>query len=326
MAATNLEVWQKGTIVSIENLSPTIRHIHLSQSMPAKAEPGSHIDLWIDSGQQTLRRSYSVVSQSQDLKTVTIAVLKTRNSRGGSEAMHRLEVGHELDITQPIQNFPLRFGAESYLLLAGGIGVTALVEMAEALKKAKANYHFVYVVKSRVVAAFAEQLALSHGSRFTLMVDDEENSLVVRDLIAKQSDSTELYMCGPIRLMDEVRREWVGRGFDISNLRFETFGASGWFEPEEFSVKLADGGPTVKVGKNETILDALESAGLEVMSDCKKGECGLCEIRVQSVSGQIDHRDVFYSEEQKKAGEKIVSCVSRISGTDGKSEVVLALD
>lgn len=322
MAATNLEVWQKGTIISVEDASPTIRKFAILQSNPAKAEPGSHIDLLISSKGESLRRSYSVVSQSQDLKTITLAVLKTRNSRGGSEAMHQLTVGQQLDITQPIQNFPLRFGADRYLLLAGGVGITALVEMADALKRAKADYRLIYVVKSRALAAFAEQLAASHGPRFELFVDDEENPLVVADLISNQLANTELYMCGPIRLMDEVRREWSAQALEITNLRYETFGASGWFDPEEFTVRV-EGQTDVLVGKNQTMLEALEQAGIEVMADCRKGECGLCELRVEALSGTIDHRDVFYSENQKLEGEKIACCVSRV--VSDKAQAVVSV-
>ncbi len=325
MAATNLEVWQKGLVVKIDSAAPTIRHITLHQSLPVKAEPGSHIDLVIQSGNQQLRRSYSIVSQSADLIEITIGVLKTRNSRGGSMAMHELQVGDELDITQPIQNFPLRYSADSYVLLAGGIGVTALIEMGEALKRARANYRFVYVVKSRNLAVFSHQLEKAHGEKFQLFVDDEENALSVERRVGSLERDTELYMCGPIRLMDEVRREWNKRDIDITNLRYETFGAGGWFEPESFKVHVVDRGVEVTVGQNESMLDALESAGLEVMSDCRKGECGLCELRVVNSQGKIEHRDVFYSEEQKHEGRKIACCVSRLVAGEGTAEISVIL-
>jgi vanillate O-demethylase ferredoxin subunit len=321
LAATNLEVWQKGLVVKIDSAAPTIRKITLRQSMPVKAEPGSHIDLILKSGKQQLRRSYSVVSQSPDFVEITIGVLKTRNSRGGSIAMHELKVGDVLDITQPIQNFPLRYSAENYILLAGGIGITALVEMGEALKRARANYRFVYVVKSRNLAIFANDLATTHGDNFQLFVDDEANELSVEHLVSSAGQGTELYMCGPIRLMDDVRREWKKHDLDITNLRYETFGAGGWFEPEPFKVHIVDRGLEVIVGENESMLDALESAGLEVMADCRKGECGLCELRVVNSKGKIEHRDVFYSEEQKHEGRKIACCVSRMVSSDDSPEI-----
>lgn len=325
MAATNSEVWQQGEIVAISDVAEGIKEFVIRQSMPVKAAAGSHIDLMIAIEGEPTRRSYSVVTQSEDLALLTIAVFQVRNSRGGSIAMHGLKIGDRLDITQPLQNFPLRFGAKHYVLLAGGIGVTAIVEMARQLKNYGANYEFFYVARSKRAMAFATELAAEHGDRLQVFIDDEGNSLDVADVMSRVTKDTELYMCGPIRLMDAVRRSWANSDLDITNLRYETFGASGWFDPEVFSVTVPEKGVTVEVGKNQTIVEALESAGLEVMSDCRRGECGLCEARISEYSGTIDHRDVFYSAEQKAEGEKIACCVSRLVGTGGQASISITL-
>ncbi|MFM6977288.1 MAG: ferredoxin reductase, partial [Micrococcales bacterium] len=238
MAATNNEVWQQGRIVAVSDVAERIKKFVIRQSNPAKAQPGSHIDLMVSVNGEPTRRSYSVLSQSEDLTDLEIAVFQVNNSRGGSVAMHELSVGDELDITQPIQNFPLRFGAKKYVLLAGGIGVTAIIEMAKQLKVHGANYKFFYVARSRKAIAFAGELQEIHGDRIKVFIDDEENRLNVGEVMADVDDATEMYMCGPIRLMDEVRRSWAATDFDITNLRYETFGASGWFDPEEFVVKV----------------------------------------------------------------------------------------
>lgn len=325
MAATNNEVWQRGQIVSITEVAHQIKKFVIRQSMPAKAQAGSHIDLMISVNGEPTRRSYSVLSQSADLTELEIAVFQVRNSRGGSIAMHGLDVGDELDITQPIQNFPLRFGAKKYVLLAGGIGVTAIIEMAKQLKQHGLNYKFFYVARSRKAMAFAVELQELHGDNLQIFIDDEDNRLNVVEVMREVDAATEMYMCGPIRLMDEVRRTWAESDLDITNLRYETFGASGWFEPEEFVVKVPALGASVTVGKNQTIVDALEQAGLDVMADCRKGECGLCEARITKITGSIDHRDVFYSPAQKSQNEKIACCVSRLVGGGQGAEIEITL-
>jgi len=325
MAATNVEVWQRGEVVGVSDVAEKIKKFVIRQSNPAKAQAGSHIDLMVTINGEKVRRSYSVVKQSEDLRDLEIAVFEVRNSRGGSIAMHNLSVGDELDITQPIQNFPLRFGAKRYVLLAGGIGVTAIVEMARQLLQHGADYKFFYVARSKKAMAFADELKSVHGDNLVIHIDDEDNRLEVGEVMKHVDKTTELYMCGPIRLMDEVRRTFASTDLDVTNLRYETFGASGWFEPEVFTVRVPERGVEVSVGKNQTIVEALEASGLDVMADCRKGECGLCEARIIDLNGKIDHRDVFYSAHQKSDNEKIACCVSRLVADNGTASIDLAL-
>lgn len=311
MAATNVEVWQQGEIIEVTDVAVGIKRFVIRQSLPAKADPGSHIDLMVPTDSGLVRRSYSVVSQSEDLRDITLGVFLVPNSRGGSIAMHKLREGDCLDITQPLQNFPLRVGAERYVLVAGGIGITALIAMANVLKHVGADYRILYAARSEEAMAFREQLTDVHGDRIELFLDSENTFIHVDELIGTLSQGTELYICGPIRLMDAVRRAWSDSELEYTNLRFETFGASGWFDPEEFIVRIPDKGVEVLVGKTHSMLEALEDAGVEMMYDCRKGECGLCEVRITALTGRIDHRDVFYSERQKNADEKMSCCVSR---------------
>lgn len=318
MAATNSEVWQRGTIVATTTIADGIRRIEIAPSQPAKADPGSHVDVMVRIDGRLEKRSYSVVEATPDGSAITISVFRAPASRGGSIAMQDLSVGDEIDLTQPLQNFPLRVGAESYVLLAGGIGITAIKHMAAALRGLKADYRLVYAGRTRTAMAYLDELLDLHGDRVQVHVDDEGTSLQVDDLIAGTSGETELYMCGPIRLMDAVRRAWGAAGRDLPNLRYETFGNSGWFDPEEFTVSIPRLGVEVVVPAGQSMLECLEGAGVDMMFDCRKGECGLCEVRVLELDGVIDHRDVFYSERQQNAATKMCCCVSRaVTSVDG---------
>ena len=64
----------------------------------------------------------------------------------------------------------------------------------------------------------------------------------------------------------------------------------------------------------EQVAAALNDAGYEVISNCQRGECGVCAIDVVGVDGEIDHRDVFFSDHQKQGNAKICPCVSRARG------------
>lgn len=317
MAVDARPIWQQVTVVEAADVVPGIRRVTVEYDTPQKVTPGTHIDLRLDVHAGRAKRSYSIVRVSKDGRRVTLSVLLSRTSRGGSEAMHRLAVGDTVEATQPLQNFPLGVGAARYVLLAGGIGITAIHGMAATLKARGQDYEMIYVGRSRSAMAYLDELVTEHGERLQLRVDDEENPLDIEKLLDSIADSpdhrsTELYMCGPIRLMDQVRRGWQRRELPVAGLRFETFGNSGAWAAQDFVVKVPKLGIDVTVDANETMLEALERAGVEPMFDCRKGECGLCEVEVLNVTGgHIDHRDVYFSEKQRKENHWVCACVSR---------------
>jgi ferredoxin-NADP reductase len=331
MAAQSQLSWQHGEVLETTDVAEDVRRIVIRPDRPRPATPGTHLDFELVHDGRALRRSYSIVRSEDQGERWIVSVQLSPASRGGSQTMHALRPGDRLRVSDPLQNFPLGVGAGRYVLLAGGIGVTAVVAMATALKRRGADYTLVLVGRSRSVMAYLDDLVDEHGGRVQVHVDDEGTGLDVGALVKEVAGSevaydTELYMCGPIRLMDAVRRDWAGHGLPGPNLRFETFGNSGAWAPEEFTVTIPGQDRVVTVGRNSTMLDALESSGVEVMWDCRKGECGLCTVRVLECDGRIDHRDVFLSPEQKAEGRVLCACVSRIaSADDGRSRADLTI-
>ena len=311
MAATNVEIWQRAVVRENRDVAEDIRRIVLAPGQPVPAAPGTHVDVMVSINGERHRRSYSIVEAPGGGTELAISVFRTAASRGGSVFMHSLQPGDELEITQPLQNFPLRIGAGRSVLLAGGVGITALLSMARVLKNVKADYRLVYAGRNRAAMAYLAELQEEHGEALEVHVDAEGSALSVTELVAGIEDGTELYMCGPIRLMDAVRRSWRTRDLDPASLRYETFGNSGWHRPEEFIVRVPRLGLETRVGPGKSMLEALEDAGADMMFDCRKGECGLCEVRILELQGTVDHRDVFYSERQQRAREKMCCCVSR---------------
>ena len=120
--------------------------------------------------------------------------------------------------------------------------------------------------------------------------------------------------CGPMRMLDAARRAWVAAGRGLADLSYETFGSSGLLPTETFRVRLADADVELVIPSDRSMLDVLNEAGHEVVSDCRRGECGVCAIDVVGIEGEIDHRDVFFSDHQKQANAKICPCVSRAVG------------
>jgi ferredoxin-NADP reductase len=334
MGATTHKRWVKATVLDACPVADGVRQVVLEPDHPIPpAPPGSHIDVGVYVNGGTDVRSYSVVGMGEYGSSLILGVQLARQSRGGSAYMHSLRRGAQLSITQPLQNFPLSFGKPSYLLLAGGIGITALVAMGKALKNAGADYRFVYAARKRSLMAFADNLIAEHGDRLRLSIDDEGGPLDLKELIESCSPGTELYVCGPIGMLDAAKRIWAQSGRHPAGLRFETFGSSGRFAPEPFTVRVPRLQLETVVPHDVSMLEALEAAGADVMFDCRKGECGLCEVKVLSAEGVIDHRDVFFSDAQHALNDRMCTCVSRAvsprtGGTDGTrgQAAVLTID
>ena len=94
----------------------------------------------------------------------------------------------------------------------------------------------------------------------------------------------------------------------------EVVGNSGLFASEPFKVKIPRLSRELYVPVGQTMLEALEAAGIDMIFDCRRGECGLCALPILETDGVVDHRDVFFSEEEKTANRKLCTCVSRVVG------------
>ena len=149
----------------------------------------------------------------------------------------------------------------------------------------------------------------------TLYAGDEGARLDLDATFRTLPDDAIAVMCGPMRMLEAARQAWNAAGRAPADLRYETFGSSGLLPTTEFRVRLKDSDTEVVVAQTSSMLDALNAAGFEVMSDCQRGECGVCAVDVISVEGEIDHRDVFFSDRQKQDNHRICPCVSRAIGT-----------
>lgn len=315
--------WQDATVVARGEIASGIARIELAPEVPVAARPGEHLDVLVTlPNGRSDERSYSISGTSPDGRRLAVSVSSTPTSRGGSHYMHSLHPGEVVRITQPLQDFPLRVGAPSYVLVAGGVGITAIRGMASSLKRLGADYVLHYVGATRERMAYLPHLEATHGERLIPHITSESGRMSVEALINSVPQDAELYMCGPIRLMEAIKRQWEKSGRDLTALRFETFGNSGWFEVEPFEVEVRRLGITAHVEPGESMLEALERAGVEMMYDCRRGECGLCEVKILDLDGRVDHRDVFYSERQKAPNAKMCCCVSRVIASDNTATSV----
>jgi len=235
------------------------------------------------------------------------------NSRGGSKYMSGLQKGNRIKISSPLNHFELSYNSNQYLLIAGGIGITPIIGMAQELKEKGSDVFMIYIGKAASEMAYIEKLQDLLGENLIVHFSKEKGKYPLENILDFVSSTSFVYLCGPLGLMNMVRKIWEESDYNNANLRFETFGASGLFSPQKFTVKIPRFNKEVEVTENQSLLQALNAADIDVMFDCQKGECGLCQVDVLEYSGAIDHRDCFFSEEEKGENKKICACVSRVA-------------
>jgi len=228
--------------------------------------------------------------------------------------MWSLETGAELMVGEPNNHFELPLGAPQYWLVAGGIGITPIIGMAQMLAARGADVRMAYAARNAAELAMLDVLSATLGDRLQTCTDDAGQRIAFEAEIARLHPEALLLMCGPLPMLDAVRVAWAAAGRPPANLRFETFGNTGSAANETFWVRLPRHGIELTVPADSTLLDVLNEHGIATLYDCRRGECGLCAVDIVEAHGRVDHRDVFLSPRQKQTNERLCACVSRVSG------------
>lgn len=283
------------------------------QTLPSFSA-GSHIDVEIQPG---LIRQYSLCNDPTEAHRYLIGVLRDPASRGGSVAVHdALAEGQTLRISAPRNHFAL-VPAKRSMLLAGGIGVTPILCMAERLARTGADFEMHYCARSAERAAFVERIRTSgFADKVHFHYDDgsADQKLDLPAVLDAAGADAHLYVCGPGGFIDFVTKGAAARQWASDRVHFEYFAgqkvdtsADGSFE-----VKLASSGKCVSVPPTKSVVAALREAGVNIEVSCEQGVCGTCLTRV--LEGEPEHRDNYLTDEEKAANNQFLPCCSRARG------------
>ncbi|SDO09795.1 vanillate O-demethylase ferredoxin subunit [Rhodoferax sp. OV413] len=273
---------------------------------------GSHVDVHLPGG---LTRQYSLCNDASETHRYLIGVLRDPASRGGSQAMHdAVQEGDVLQISAPKNHFPLAHAASRSLLLAGGIGITPILCMAERLAASAAPFEMHYCSRSQERTAFYERIRASgFASQVHFHFDDGASvqKLSLPDLLAEPQPGVHLYVCGPKGFMDAVLQTARASGWPETQLHYEFFSAEVVKSDDDasFDVKLASSGRVVRIAADQTVAKALALAGVEIPMSCEQGVCGTCLTRV--LEGEPDHKDMYLTPEEQAANDQFTPCCSR---------------
>lgn len=285
----------------------------LNRELPMFA-PGSHIDVHIKPG---LVRQYSLCNHPNERSRYVIAVLQDPQSRGGSLAVHRdVKEGDLLQISAPRNLFPL-LPAPHSIMLAGGIGVTPLICMAEHLCETNASFEMHYCARSVESMAFQERIrgaAYSQRTRFYLDTGPPSSKLDLKRLLLESPHDSHLYVCGPRGFIEwaiETARELA---WSQDRLHVEFFNAATVQTTDRsFEVQIASTGQVFDVPGDRSATEVLAVHGHQIPVSCEQGVCGTCLTRV--LAGEPDHRDMYLSDAERARNDQFTPCCSRAKGT-----------
>lgn len=273
-------------------------------------DAGAHVDVCIG---ETITRQYSLCGDPGNGQTYRLGILKDKASRGGSQALHgSIETGSTLAISLPRNLFPLAPDSQFSVLVGGGIGITPMIAMAYQLHAAGRPFHLHYCVTVPEAAAFAADLT---AAPFRVNVSIHYDTPAGKPgfdpamHLTPAAAGGHLYTCGPSGFMDWVLGAARQAGYAADHLHKEDFSAEVDTSGAGFAVEARASGVTVDVAEGETIAQALMKAGVPVDVSCEEGICGACLTDV--LEGEIDHRDIFLTDEEKAEGDVMTVCCSR---------------
>ena len=293
-------------------LAPDIVRIDLARADGGELPPftaGAHIDVAVDEG---LVRQYSLCNDPAERHRYQIAVLRERQSRGGSARVHdAFHPGRQVTVGAPRNLFALAEGADRHILIGGGIGITPIMAMAAALATKDAPFDLHYCCRKPENAAFASAVEGMGGRNYFSRQDGAPRFDPASALGSPGADA-HIYVCGPAGFMNAVRDAALRLGWPEANIHRELFEAA---EPltqegdQPFDVRIASTGATFIIPPGASVATVLANAGVDLPVSCEQGVCGTCVTGV--LEGVPDHRDSYLTDEERKEGKLFTPCCSR---------------
>ncbi|MGZ5064359.1 MAG: PDR/VanB family oxidoreductase [Usitatibacter sp.] len=269
---------------------------------------GAH--LGVKSRNASVRR-YSLCNDPAERDRYVIAVKRDPAGRGGSvDLVDHTRVGDMVEVSTPRNAFELAAKAQSFILVAGGIGITPIISMARQLNREGRRYRLYYLTRSPEHAAFRDDLAGAEFAGKVVMHHDAGDPSRAFDLwpVLEKPSAAHVYCCGPRPLLEAVRA--MTGHWNAAAIHFESFvDALAAQKPEDtaFAVELARSGDRIEVPPGASILEAMRARGHDAPSSCESGTCGTC--RTTLLAGEADHRDLVLADDEKAT--QIMICVSR---------------
>ena len=268
-------------------------------------EAGSYLPVYLTVDGNRIERPYSLFSSPRQAEA-GIYEITVKELGDGYISRHisaNWEVGTEVLVGSPYPGEcynPTR-DARKVVVLAGGSGITGFYSFAQAVRDGDIEldsltiFYGVNTADELLDAKLWEGVCDGSDGRIRLIpvVADGscsgcEAGFITWDLIQKYCDITDAsyFISGPDAMIRAATAFLAANGIPRRRIRVSMSGDSGFrmnhTEPETCTLTVHIGGEqyTVPASKDETILAALDRAGLNAAARCRSGKCGFCRSMV----------------------------------------------
>ncbi len=277
---------------------------------------GQFITLSCKTGSSFLSRPYSIVSSPKEALAGKLEIIVQRKGIFSEFLIDNAAEGTELWVGEPSGDFhhdSVR-DKDHILAIAGGSGVTPFLSMMKAIHEGSEDFRItlIYGARTKARIPFCPADFEGDGVETVVVLSDEEaegyrHGFITADLLKEYiDDDTSVFMCGPDAMYSFVRKELESIGFDPQRIRQER-NSVGDREVSEIKVfrlivHIRDTVYELDAPNNETLITALERAGIPAVVRCRNGSCGFCHSRVVNGEYFIDKKDDFRRSADKKFG------------------------
>lgn len=286
-------------------------------------------------GSSYVTRPYSISSSPKLTKDGKIFITVKENPGGfvADFILTKLREGDSVLVSGPEGNFyhdSLR-DSRNVVAVAGGSGITPFLSMAYAIRDGVEDFNLTILFGSRTEKSILFRTELDSITEetdkvrvFHVLSDEDvpgfEHGFVTADLIRKYapSDGYSLFICGPEGLYRHMEKVVEELGLPRRLVRREIIGVSGRMvssvsDSPEVSYRLSViQGPyryETTASSKETLLVAMERAGILAPAKCRSGECGWCRSKILSGSVCIPPQNDFRRHMDRET-DHIHPCVS----------------
>lgn len=282
----------------------TFEFEHLDQR-PFDFQAGQFLTFEVNYYNKLLYRAYSICSSPAKANSVTVAIKRVPGGKISNYLIDNLQAGHALPAMTPAGTFTRQASktTSNLLLMSAGSGITPCLAIARDIldNQIDINIHFIHSARSYddvIMVSLLNELASQHDNfQLSLILENSNDathfqgrldSSLFTQLVPDSSEKT-IFICGPSLYMKSVKEIVSATGFDMDYFHQESFVAEAKEGETVFSdinhqISLPALDKQFMANDQQTLLDAMQGAGVKVPYSCKSGICGACKCKV---SGEV---------------------------------------